>query len=270
MLETKKKNSFYILHILVTSLSFNEINYKKIMLLKHRYAGIEIIFHDMGNLCSDFPTDIYPITNYYKLQLENIINDTDKIIHLDIDTIILNDLNEFYSVNMENKFYKGILDSIYFNESDKFNTPSQHYINLGVSLINVGLLKKEKYFPKFLKFAKQHPNELMFGDQTIINSLCIDKIGYLKPKFSFFSYRDLNEALESNENRRTKYTKQELIEGYINPTLIHYYLKPKPWEYNFDRGYLDEWWAFTELNMFYNECISIINYTEFIDTMKIY
>ena len=116
MFETKLSSSYYILHYLITTITFNELNYKKILSFQHQYAGFEIIYHDMGNLCTEFPTELYATASYYRLQLENIINDTDKILHLDIDTVVLDDLYQFYSIDMEDKLYKGVLDHYYFDE----------------------------------------------------------------------------------------------------------------------------------------------------------
>ena len=261
LLENKNSTTAYIIHLIN---NLTEINLKKLYSLKHKYANVEILSHGMGTLFSDLSVDNNKLYSYYKLQLENIITDTVKVIYIDSNTLILKDLQEFYEIDMENKLYKGVSDYKYFN----FNQSMYDLINLDISLVNIKSLKSGNYFSKYLEFFRNN-NKNLINDQIIINSVCYDNIGLLDPKFSFSGHKSLSEALSANEKRKLKYNTEQINEAFANPRIVNYFDKIEPWNYKYDDGFKIEWWNYAKKSMYYISCVAARNYTEFIDVVKI-
>lgn len=91
-------------------------------------------------------------TTYIRLNLPGILNGIDKLLYLDGDTIIQEDLGELYGVNMDRKGIAGSIDfgvcvdSINWEPVEYIRSTlpnySQHYFNAGVLLMNLDHLRK--------------------------------------------------------------------------------------------------------------------------------
>ena len=146
-----------------------------------------------------------------------------RMIYLDSDTIILKDLNDFYSLNFNGNYILGKLDK-YSDNLDKLNIYILNYINTGVLLIDLYSLRKYGYVGKFMKYIQEHNNNkyLHRHDQTLINYICHDKIGILHPKFHMWPFKDENHLFKDHIKLRIPYKKEDLVFGYYNAYIIHF------------------------------------------------
>ena len=163
---------------------------------------------------------------------------------------------------MENYYYKGFL----YYSPDPFCKNKDIYINAGVLLINLKELRKDDMVHKLISFLKNNNKELfIFHDQTLINYVCNDKIGILPPKYGRINFLDLIEKNESvYDNRKHKYTRNELQESYLNPIIFHFIRKP--WvNLNKYKAYL--FWDFVEKIGYYEEVCQLY---EVCDILKYY
>ena len=100
------------------------------------------------------------------------------------------------------------------------------------------------------KFINDNLGKLEQHDQTVINVVCQNNIGILPPKFGIFGFENEEHALEHNERQRLwlKYDKQEFINAYHHPTILHY-VWPKPfWR---KPVLFNEWWKYAKISGFY-------------------
>ena len=88
-------NTFYTFYLLLApDLEGHLI--KKILDLREKYTNCKIELIHMGNKYHKYKSHGYNTpTVYYRLELSNIINNTDKIIYLDVDTMTHEDLTDF-------------------------------------------------------------------------------------------------------------------------------------------------------------------------------
>ncbi len=58
-----------------------------------------------------------------------------------------------------------------------------------------------------MKYIEEHNDSLYLNahDQTLINHICHDKIGILKPEYHMWPYRSKNDFIEENNQLRIKY-----------------------------------------------------------------
>ena len=100
LLNCNKKKSFIIYHMLCSP-DFKESSIEIFKPLLRNYSqNVEMIFYNMGNL---FANRSSIKAAYYRI-FSPIIIDSDRIIHLDGDCIILSDLYEMYALNLNDNF----------------------------------------------------------------------------------------------------------------------------------------------------------------------
>ena len=242
------KYDFYILH----TPDFMIENKIKIKNLKKKYQNkCSINFINMTNFRFKnalLSKRIQTISTYYRLILPDILPNIDKIIYLDGDTIIFDDLKEMYDINMDNYYYKGFLDI-----NDRFNLKIDNYICAGVLLINLEILRKDDIVNKMYDFMIKNNKNLYFHDQSIINGVCSKKIGILPPKFGIFNYNNLEILYKKTKKgykyKKFKYSNEQLKNAYFHPTILHCVVKP--WK---NKNYARKIWLyFAEKTLYYNE-----------------
>ena len=91
--------------------------------------------------------------------------DSDRIIHLDADTLTLNDLNKMYNFDFKDNYVLGVYD--FFGEGvDYFGIKSNIYINSGITLFNLKKLRKDNKAFEFLNLTNIYKEKIL--DQNII------------------------------------------------------------------------------------------------------
>ena len=107
ILYNSKSNTLYYFHIMIPDNFFKE-NKQKIKGLCEKYKKCEIIFLNMGKKYKGWKTNgYYSESVYYRLSLSDYVQNFDKIIYLDCDTMVHSDLTNFYNIEMGNKCYMG-------------------------------------------------------------------------------------------------------------------------------------------------------------------
>ena len=100
--------------------------------------------------------------------------------------------------------------------------------------------------------AKENNDKLVQHDQTVINVLFQDNIGALPIKYGIFNFTDM-EMVNDYSNRlvaKNKYTKNEILQAYEKPAILHYVYKP--WEQN-EVNRKDLWWEYAAKTDYFDE-----------------
>ena len=143
----------------------------------------------------------------YRLFYPDIIP-VDKIIHLDCDLIVRDDIKNLWKYNP--KEIAGCRDCC------KGIHLSDLYINAGVMVMNLKNLRKNNYMERLL--AVKDKARYRFGDQDIIN-LALD-IEIIDPKWNVSAHNFIGQAKEC-------YNK-------ASSSILHYNGEKKPWDYDCD------------------------------------
>ena len=139
LINCDKNNTFITYHFLCNpDVKNSTLSILKSIIYKYP-SNLEIIFYDMGSNFIDRNDARLSQSAYYRL-LTPVLLDVDKIIYLDGDTIILNDLNEMYQLQFNDNYVLGILD-ILSNGIDFLGIKSEKYINSGVILLDLKKLE---------------------------------------------------------------------------------------------------------------------------------
>ena len=240
----KTKFEIYLMH----PGNFKEESKEKLIKLKEKYKNLNLEFINMEDRFKNANNKGLATPTYYRLSLSSLLPNIDKIIWLDGDILALDDLSDFYNLDMENLYYRGFLDhnNEELNILKDFGIEDDHYICAGVMLINLEKLRQDNMEQKFEEFINQNNDKLKEHDQTVINALCYKNIGILPAKFGIFNYFNDKAGLKNYRNSlvtKDKYSLNELLEAFKKPTVVH--CVTKPWK---DRSvaFSDVWWEYVQ------------------------
>jgi len=223
-----KNKTTIVCHILCPEdLRRGNINKLKSLLFVYP-TNLEMIFYNMGNLFNEYKRNRFSEVTFYRL-LTPIFIPIEKVIYLDSDVLVFEDLEEMYNLPFNNYYALGILD-ILSNGLDYLGLISEKYINAGVLLLNLDLIRKDHKYYELLSMYKYY-KKLNNNDQTIINYVFYPKIGILPSKFGIFNFDSIFDIKYIYLKAiRTNLNITELIQSFKHPALMHFVLcNPKAW-----------------------------------------
>lgn len=138
--------------------------------------------------------------------LKNICS---KVLYLDVDLCVTNDLNELFSVNLNNNIIAAVNEVIPYHKKLKLD----NYFNAGVLLIDVQKWNQNDFTTKCINELKRIAYTM--ADQDVLNILLKDNRYILPEKFNY-KY-NLDSLKDSN---------------YMPPEdvcIIHFLAESKPW-----------------------------------------
>lgn len=271
LIEHISSENFYELFILENKIS--EYNKKNIQSLS-KIDNVKIEFINvadyLNNLKSEtfFTSGYINISSYFRCFIIDIFKDYDKVIYLDSDIIILEDIANLYNITIpENKALGVIRDigvvSMLNNKSRvdlyKFENYFKNTLNLlnpvdyfqaGVLLMNLKELRRIDLVDLCLKKTKEIKTPLYY-DQCILNSIFCNQVDFLPMKWNllpYLLYDDDNMHL-SDDIKNIYYEIIEKKEG-----IIHYATYEKPWRCP-NLPLAQTWWKYARLTPFYEEII---------------
>lgn len=261
-----KKNSspYYNYDITILETDISENNKKILKLLveekniclrfynpQHYFTGLNLYVHAH-----------FSIQSYYRLAIGEIFKNYNKVIYLDIDTVILRDISELYKINLD-KHPLAATKDIYFNAISNKNEKQKEYLhnylkisdnlkyhNTGILLINPKEYQKRQQ--ELLNAVSSHKFSLI--DQDAINFIFFDKIKKLSFEWNCITFQQNDEdgKLLSDANK-------ELLNQYMkareNPCIVHYSGTKKPWN-DTTMDFSEFWWKYAILSPYLGAMIS--------------
>ena len=252
--ENAGKNTFYDIYVMINPEFTNEHkNVLKSVQTKHP-EHCQVIFIDMGNKFKGEKTNTKITTPaYYRLELHNLLPNVDRLIWMDGDTAVFEDLTELITLDMKGNYIMGFLDSIP-EAIERFNIKNATVLCSGVLLMDLNALRDNNMTEKFTKFMIEEKEKINQHDQTVINVVCQGKIAPLPPKYGIWSFEAEKYALKHNERQRPhlRYNKDEFVKAYYHPAILHY-VWPKPFWKKKRPIFNKEWWNYAQISGYYNE-----------------
>lgn len=181
----------------------------------------------------------YPQEIYYRIFAARYLpEDLDRILYLDPDLVVNGSILPLYRLPMDGYYFAAASHTKAFlqmmNSLRLDMDGDSPYINSGVILMNLPLLRKEQNFNDVFAYIEAHKNILLLPDQDVISALYGSKIYALDP-------------LRYNLTERLFQINAPLEDGLEwvrrNAVIIHYCGRNKPWKEPY----------FGMLNVFYKE-----------------
>ena len=266
LLENRKPSTIYNIHIL-TSENFNQDNSIKIKSLINKYGEnyIKMEFINMKEAFSRAITNEHISTaSYYRIRLPSLLPKIDRILYIDTDVINFVDLTEMYNLELKDNIYlRGALDNVEnTSELRSFGIYTEKYMNAGILLINLKSMRKYGIEEKIKDFVENH--YLEHHDQTAINAVCYNNWEILSVKYATFCF-DIYENMvryNNRQNKRYRYSEEELKQAYYAPTLLHYVGWVKPWDKGNSIKYSEYWWYYAKKTDYYNDILKYYDFSK--------
>lgn len=190
-------------------------------------------------LFEGFPeTKRYPAQIYYRLAAPHVLPKTlDRVLYLDVDTVVINSLRDLYQTDFEGNLFAACTHTKAFLEKfNQFRLKTEKdvpYINTGVMMMNLPLLREQFDLGAIREYGLEHQRQLVLPDQDILTALYGDRVKIVDTlkynlsdrTLSFYNADPLNTDLDLDWVRE-------------NSVIIHYFGRNKPWKDSY-RGILD-------------------------------
>ncbi len=218
-IKTDDRLNFYVLDAGISTL-----NKKKIETLKSiKDFNISYIKVDEERFknCPFPQTEIHrnkiiTIASYYRLVLPSLFPNLDKMLYLDVDTLVLNNLVSLYNTDIEGYYAAMAIDAEATSNALRINT--KKYFNAGVLILNLKKLREDGMEQKFFDFIDENREKIVYHDQDVLNCVLKDKIKILNGMYN----------LQINKFSVNVQGKFLDILPYIN--IMHYAGRIRPWD----------------------------------------
>ena len=179
----------------------------------------------------------------HKIYLSEILQNLDKVIYMDGDTIVQKDLRDLYNFDVKNVYAMVAKDGIYYRfpkEMQEMGVDKRgFYFNSGVMLHNLKKQREDKLVDKLVDYIKTHKD--FYGDQDVLNVVMGNQLKLMSYRYNcistFFEADGLDFLSKYYEEDMPKNT----TELYKKSSIIHY-AGDKPWQENYRPLYLKEKW----------------------------
>jgi len=172
-----------------------------------------------------------------KFKLPEIVVEYDKLLYLDCDVIVCEDLSQLYNQGIEDYFCAAVLNTtrLYLNNNSHhmhtYMLIYKDYFNSGVMLLNLKKMRSEKSAEKLL-LAKMEMTDAYFMDQDQLNAVFNGYVKLLPIRYNA-QYVNLVRASARfdisalNEMYETNYTSLQDVAN--DAVIIHFASADKPW-----------------------------------------
>lgn len=174
----------------------------------------------------------------------------DRIIYLDADIIVMDDLSELWNLDLKGKTLgMSIEPTVNKDIINNLNLGNYPYHNSGVIIIDLNKWREIKAEKRILTYFKYNNDTLFAPDQDAINGSLKEEIFHLPPKYNFtniyyhYTYKFLKKLMGD-----VKYFSKEVYdESMNNPVIIHFIGEEKPWRIGSTHKYRDDYVKYNSL-----------------------
>ncbi len=213
-------------------------------LSRHYHQKIHLVMVD-NSFVAQFPTrgmSYWSVAMYYRLfAVELLPNSIDTILYLDCDIIVNSSIESLFEIDMEDAAIASVCDIYNFSTecSERLGYPPEGgYFNSGVMLMNMSYWREHRIGEECLDYLKNNYNCLLANDQDVLNAILWDRKLELPLTYNY----QLQFLSSYFFNLQSPSMKQNILDTYENPTIIHYAYSIKPWSVMYYRLPFSDVW----------------------------
>ena len=250
--EHVSKDKFYDIYVMYTWLKPESI--KKLESLSEDCCRISCI-----NVSSDLNgysfedkmnKELWHISQetFYRFLIPDLFVGYDKIIYLDADLIVQDDLAKLYYVKLGKNLLGGCYnphwDEMYRMMENVLKIDPLSYINAGVLLINAKAWREEEIKGKCFQALSEYGTSIKYQDQDILNIVCQHRICLIDYQWNFvYSLYITKNSDYMRFLKNNAFCMEDL-------KIIHYTWWQKPW-IRPENEMADIWWNYARKSPFY-------------------
>ena len=230
LFDNNKDKNFHV-HLLIQTLSEKSRAY--IISLCTKY-GNHVTFYEIDEkLIGGFKLNdidfngkkMYSIATYFRFFLPSLLpQEVKRILYLDCDIVVLSDVFELYSFNMDNYGVAAVRDSTPYNSYHRYKMglDLNHYaFCAGMMMINLDYWRKTNAQKKLIEYTTKPWKAVLMQDQDALNYVFRDSWIHLPYKWG----RTPLAVAPADKAQRLF----DVIEYVSHPCIIHYAAHVKPW-----------------------------------------
>ena len=239
------KYAYHLMVSIKSILSFNDkcINFYVFDLgisTENKNIALQILNSSKSNIIfipvdindfKNFPENIgyISLATYARLKaVDYLPTDLNKIIYLDVDLLVFDDLTPLWEINIEKYGVAACFDSFieYERPEHKYTislSRQNYYFNAGVMIFNLDLWREIDVFNRSLDWLAKYGEKAIYQDQDILNGIFKNNIYYLDCRFNFMP----NQLERIKKYRSGKLDILDDIEKTTMPVAISHFCGPE-------------------------------------------
>lgn len=270
----ENKNNLYNYDIVILSENYSKEVLKRIASLSDLYDNLNIRVLDVSEYIKKFNFKVVGHVSketFYRLIVPNIFKFYEKIIYLDSDIIICEDISKLNEINLDNNYIAATYDIDFIGQYNgaskamkdycdrilRLKNPYE-YIQAGVTIFNILKINSDFSENELAEFANGNVFNLV--DQDVLNC----KFEGNK-KILDMSWNVVTDCGGYRIKDIISFAPIELCVEYMNarkyPKIIHYSGYDKPWD-NLYSDMAEIYWKYARISIFYEEILSRLNRKE--------
>lgn len=161
---------------------------------------------------------------YMRFEVPVLLSELDKVLYLDADLIIADDLGEFWNVDISRSFV-GAVENPFFDRYISLGmTHDMGYFNAGVLLMNLTLWREKSIKEQALNFLVSNKIQCLMFDQDALNAV-------FKGEWTPVNLRWNLQTSYLRGRSRLPRLSSEIKSAYEQPGIVHYSSSSKPWNW---------------------------------------
>jgi len=269
ILDNSTEGYFYDI-IAIHNREVTEQEQERILDVFKEKANFSIRFFDIHNyimqndfFCKQMKKRNSYIATFYRLLIPELLPEYEKVIYLDIDTIVVTDIGKLIEYDISKVMIAGVRDIVgnrdyylknrivkeYRDNILRLKYPD-NYFNAGVLMINIKAFLQKFSRTEWWQFVDSY--KWKSHDQDILNALCNQSVLLLPYSWNFIKVNGRGIEKELSEEDWNM-----ILEAEKEPFIIHYAGRYKPWNYC-TIPFFDDFWNYAQRSPFFEDVFKMI------------
>ncbi len=231
--------------------------------------NVSLRFYDVSPLMRDYADALdlhghFQIETYYRLLMQDVLKDWNKVLYLDSDMIACRDIAELFDTDIDDYLLGAVRDADTAGLYNGYNPQMKGYVDdvLGISdpygyfqagtiLFNLDEFRKTFDISDIFDFATSKEWKLL--DQDVLNFIAQGCVKYVPMEWNVMTdWRGIR--VKDIIARAPKWMRDEYLEARKHPAIIHYAGPEKPWK-DPSSDMADAFWEESRKTPYYEEAL---------------
>lgn len=232
--ESTKKGGLHF-HLIAPDVSIEQREGIETYIASH-HARVEFYSFDQKVADELVLTGDWTPAVYYRLFFPLLVPvEAGRILYLDSDTLVLNDLSELFHEDMEGYPVAAVYD-VYVQEQRLIGVAEGNYFNSGVLLIDLQKWREQNITEKTLDYLKQYPQKILYVDQCGLNAVLKGNWKHLSARYNLL-YSYIPQDISNGDLQR-----------FISDKVIVHFTIHRPWTFLCRNRYRYLYWKYLKMN----------------------
>ncbi len=211
-------NSHHDLHIHALC---NDLPAGDLKEIKDRVSGFArfSLYQFDHNILSKFVIgNTWTTSVYFRLFLPELVPpDVETLIYMDLDTLVLGDLQELYTLKLKGYPLAAVYDNYVQIQPHLDILEEGNYFNSGVLLIDIKAWLNMKITDHAVRFLTEHPDKILYVDQCALNAVLRNNWLKISEKYNFL-YSYLPQGISRKQ-----------LNNYLAEIIVLHFTLQRPW-----------------------------------------